>query len=339
MSFDHHSVVASTGAFRAAGIGLYDADPPHGVICRDGANQEANGVLLESAAARAWNAAPQPSLEQWRIFVVNALNDLASHGFEEVHDMLSPNWLGPMLSELDARGGLPLTAWLYAPLSDLEQQCSAGWSCDRVCLAGGKVFADGTLNSRTAWMLEPFADPMPDHPCGTALMDTSSLARAMRQCNDARVGLAIHAIGDGAVRASLDAAQATGSGGFIGPGLIPRVRIEHCEVIDRTDIARFASLGVVASVQPCHLLPDAPVLRRQLPHRLDRVLPLRELIDSGCRPGELLWFGSDVPIVRPHPCDSFDAAILRRAEGAPPSEAIGIDQAIRIEECVAAFGG
>jgi predicted amidohydrolase YtcJ len=288
---------------------------------------------------RVWNAAPQPSLDQWRTFVVNALNDLASHGFEEVHDMLSPNWLGPMLQELDARGELPITVWLYAPLSNLQQQCSAGWSSDRVRLAGGKVFADGTLNSRTAWMLEPFAEPMPDHPCGTALMDTPTLARAMRQCSEAGVGLAIHAIGDGAVRASLDAAQATGSGGFIGPGPIPRVRIEHCEVIDRADVARFASLGVVASMQPCHLLPDAPVLRRQLPHRLDRVLPLRELIDSGCRPGELLWFGSDVPIVRPHPSDSFDAAILRRAGHALPGEAIGSAQAISREECIAAFGG
>ena len=62
------------------------------------------------------------------------------------------------------------------------------------------------------------------------------------------------------------------------------LRIEHAELIDEADVGRFAGMGVVCSVQPCHLLSDIKALVRGVPRRLERVLPLRELIDSGCRP-------------------------------------------------------
>ena len=105
-------------------------------------------------------------------------------------------------------------------------------------------------------------------------------------------------------------------------------RIEHAELISPEDIPRFKQLGVIASVQPCHLLPDIEALRRALPDRLDRVLPIRELIESGMEPGVDLLFGSDVPIVRAEPRDSIRAAVDRRREGMGQSEAIGPGQAI-----------
>ena len=97
-------------------------------------------------------------------------------------------------------------------------------------------------------------------------------------------------------------------------------------------------------MQPCHLLADIPVLTRELPHRLDRVLPLRELIDAGCTPAGtdgsgLLWFGSDVPIVRADPGDSIQAAVRRRSEGMDESEAIGWEQRIGEGEAWECFGG
>jgi predicted amidohydrolase YtcJ len=116
------------------------------------------------------------------------------------------------------------------------------------------------------------------------------------------------------------------------------LRIEHSELVDAADVPRFAALGVIASVQPCHLLTDIDVLRRQLPHRLDRVLPLRELIDAGCEPGRGLIFGSDAPIVRPHPEDSIQAAVHRRRAGMRPDEAVAFGQAISEAEAWACFG-
>jgi predicted amidohydrolase YtcJ len=231
---------------------------------------------------------------------------------------------------------------MYAPVVEVQalHEQSRQWTSDRVRLAGGKVFADGTLNSRTAWMIEPYADPLPGMERGKVITPPAELRAAMELVGRLDLGLAVHAIGDAAVRAVLDSWEATGGsktrrGGAAGVG---GLRIEHAELIDAADVPRFAALGVVASVQPCHLLADIEVLRRALPHRLDRLLPLRELIDAGCEPGRGLIFGSDAPIVRPHPEDSIQAAVHRRRNGMRLDEAIAPEQAIAESEAWACFG-
>ena len=89
------------------------------------------------------------------------------------------------------------------------------------------------------------------------------------------------------------------------------MRIEHAEFIDADDVDRFAAMNVIASVQPCHLLYDAPVLARQFPPGVggERVLPLAAMVRGGLTPGRTLVFGSDVPIVRANPEDSIRAAM------------------------------
>jgi hypothetical protein len=221
-----------------------------------------------------------------------------------------------------------MRVWLYPPLEAIDRLApGAGrWERDTVRLAGAKLFADGTLNARTAWMLHPYADPLPGLPHGQAMVTPAQLDEAIATVRAHTLGLAVHAIGDAAVRAVLDAHQRAPS-----RGRFPH-RIEHAELIDERDVDRFARLGIVCSVQPCHLLYDIEALRRGQPDRLDRVLPLKDLIAAGCRPGELLWFGSDSPIVRPDPQDSIDAAIHRTRVRAGPwgefSEPIGIPQGI-----------
>ena len=315
MSFDHHAVAANTAAMHAGGLSDDARDPPGGVVCRDGHGMP-TGVLLEAASRLVWNAAPEPSGVQRREHLVAGIQDLVGHGFTEVHDLLSPPWLGAALAELEASGQLPIRIYMYTPVAELLalHEQSRRWASDRVRLAGGKVFADGTLNSRTAWMLEPYADPLPGMERGKVITPPAELRAAMDLVGRLGLRLAVHAIGDAAVRAVLDAWEATGGSqtrrsGAVGVG---GLRIEHSELIDAADVPRFAALGVVASVQPCHLLTDIEVLRRALPHRLDRVLPLRELIDAGCEPGLGLVFGSDAPIVRPNPEDSVQAAVHRR---------------------------
>lgn len=335
MSFDHHAVVANSAALAAAGILPDSPDHPGGVICRDPRSGALTGLVLESSARAVWGAAPEPTPRERRAHVEAALADLGSHGFDEVNDMLAPPWLGPMLAEIHDAGRLALRVNLFVPIDDLESAAAGApsWQRPGLELAGGKVFADGTLNSRTAWMLHDYVDPMRGMPRGKALLTVDEIARAIDQCAARGLRLAAHAIGDGAVRACLDAAERA-----VRPrgGAVP-LRIEHAEIIDEADLARFAALGVVASVQPCHLLYDGEALRRYLPHRLHRVLPLRDLIDSGCRPGEGLQFGSDVPIVRPHPADSVQAATARRREGRPGGESIAPEQAVSVSEAWRAF--
>lgn len=324
MSFDHHALVANHAAFAAAGLRDGDPDPEGGVIVRDGSGIP-TGLLLEAACWRVRSAVPEPVGRERRDVVEAALRDLAAHGFVEVHELLAPSWLGDTLAAMHDDGtlrALTMRVGLYAPLAELEAQHAASATWRRpghVELLGGKIFVDGTLNARTAWMLTPYREPLPAHPCGTPLMSVAQIRDAIAQCNAHSVGLAAHAIGDGAVRAVLDAASTSPQwqrGTTTLPSLArasgsSHLRIEHAELIDPRDVPRFAELGVVASLQPCHLLYDIEVLEDQLPHRLDRVLPIQELLATGLVPGQSLLFGSDTPIVRPDPSDSVLASVHR----------------------------
>jgi len=352
MSFDHHSGVVNGRGFAASGFTEASVSPPGGVIERDGVGRP-TGVLLESAFNAVRRAVPEPTREQWKAMIERSLADLVSKGFSEVHDLLSPPLLGEILAELDRAGRLQQSVWLYPAIADLDAAVASadGWTTRRVRLAGAKVFADGTLNARTAWTLEPFADPIEGHECGTPLVTPRELDDALDRTGAMGLGLAVHAIGDGAVRAVLDAHERAlgrtgqsreGSGWIAARNATPMLRIEHAELIDERDVHRFAELGVVCSVQPCHALYDIEVLSRQFPGRLDRVLPLRDLIARGLRPGTDLWFGSDVPIVRPDPEDSIEFAVYRRraragAAGPETFAPLAATQALSMDAAWACF--
>ncbi|MCW5757841.1 MAG: amidohydrolase family protein [Phycisphaeraceae bacterium] len=320
--FDYHAIMANRRALLHANIDEDTTDPEGGQIGRD-THGNLTGVVYESAAGMLWGALEPRQVNPMDL--IDGMIDLG--GFAEIHDLKSQVDLGPKLRQAieERRAGIEFRACyvLYPLVQDLPEvlKTRRDWQSDQVRLGGGKIFVDGTLNSRTAWMLHPFADGRHEHPSGMRLMSDKQIEDAIRLCVGEGLQLAAHAIGDAAVRAVLDAAERVRA---------PRgtVRIEHAEVIDEADVPRFAELGVIASVQPCHLLYDIEALRRACPHRLDRVQPLRELIDSGLKPGRDILFGSDTPIVRPDPEDSILAATNRgradmaRAEGIAPSQAI-----------------
>jgi len=342
MSFDHHAAAANGAAMRAAGLRPGQAGPAKGSVGVDDAGGF-SGVLLEHAAYKAWESAPAPTRDQIREHVLSALQALRAMGYAEVHDLHSQEWLGPVLADLEVNGELPVERVLLYPnvANVVAILTKARWQSERVRLAGAKMFADGTLNNRTALVLEPYKEPLGGLTHGQAMVTPEDLVHALDLTGSlGPIQLAVHAIGDGAVRMVLDAWEKHRGRAGTRP---PRLRIEHCELIDAADVPRFAQLGVICSVQPCHLLADVEVLTRQLPHRLHRVLPLRELIDSGCKPlgadGEgLLWFGSDVPIVRANPEDSIRAATARRREGTAQIDAIAWEQRITEAQAHACFG-
>lgn len=334
-SFDHHALLANSRALDAVGISGETPDPPTGRIIRD--RGRPTGLLLESAAKLLWERVPEPCHAFRLDMIEHAARDLLALGFEEVHDLLSPTWLGHALSELDSRRRLPIRVRLHPRVEHLREVAASAqeWTSSHVELAGGKVFADGTLNSRTAAMLHPYADPIPDLPRGQPMLSADQLCEAMALTRAMGLDLAVHAIGDAAVRTALEAWSSLGP-----PPARARLRVEHAELIDAEDVPRLArDTSVIVSVQPCHLLADIEALRRGLPHRLDRVLPLRDLIDAGCAPGERLWFGSDVPIVRADPADSLLAAVKRRRKGMDAADAVAPSQAISEAEAWACFAG
>ncbi|MFK7885034.1 MAG: amidohydrolase [Phycisphaerales bacterium] len=319
--FDYHALVASSTALNLASINASSTfDNGRVVLDQD---HHPTGLLLEHAALALWNIVPEPEPQERPGLLIAACEHLRSLGFAEVHDMKAQPWLGQALRDLDVAGRLPIRVRLYALLDDLDhlQTTRADWQNDRVLLSGGKIFTDGTLNSRTAHMLHTYADGPPEHPSGMAMMSPAQIEDAIRRVDSLGLPLAAHAIGDGAVRATLDAIEAVQpkTNGF---------RIEHAELIDAADIPRFALMGVIASLQPCHLLADIEALSRAVPGRLDRVLPIRELIESGLEPGKGIVFGSDVPIVRADPGDSIRAAVARRRAETPVEQAVSFAQSI-----------
>lgn len=320
--FDYHAAMGSSKGLQLARFNDSSQDPEGGILVRDAAGT-LTGVLLESAALALWETIPEPPMRERREHVKAALEHLAALGYDEVHDLKAQPWLPNVLGDMARRGTLPCNVRLYPLMKDLGvvEMGKREWNSPAVRLAGGKIFVDGTLNSRTAWMTEPYADPIPGAETGAALMSVDQIAEALENCMRLGVGMAAHAIGDGAVRAVLDAVERVEPDPRERPGL---TRIEHAELIHPSDLPRFAQLGVVASVQPCHLLPDIEALNRLLPDRLEHVLPIRALLESGAT----VWFGSDVPIVGADPADSIQAAVHRRRAGMDRAESIAPAQAI-----------
>jgi predicted amidohydrolase YtcJ len=168
-----------------------------------------------------------------------------------------------------------------------------------------KIISDGSLNSRTAYCFEPYADAEScEFPQGKQNHSPEELVDLLSRAHTAGLRIALHAIGDAAVASALDAFEATGAQGSV----------EHAQLMARADIPRMARLGVVASVQPAHLLDDRDVTAQCWPDRADRCFPLRSLLDAGVR----LAMGSDAPVATLDPWLAMAAAVHRSADEREP---------------------
>lgn len=183
-----------------------------------------------------------------------------------------------------------------------------------------KIISDGSLNTRTAWCCEPYADAgSPEPSRGKQNTSPDELRELLARGRRAGLRVAVHAIGDAAVGAALDAFAATGAEGSI----------EHAQLVRFEDLDRMARLGVVASVQPAHLLDDRDVTMACWPDRADRCFALRSMLDAGV----VLALGSDAPVAALDPWLAMAAAVHRSADGREPWHP---EQAITPAEALAA---
>ena len=329
-SQDHHSAWANSAALALAGITAATPDPLHGVIVRD-AHGEPTGLLLELALNLVREHVPAPTPADLSAALDAAAADFASRGVTTVHHMAAepPAYWRALASKASRADGTayPLRVWAAIPHADLEHAeaigLAGGQGGDHFMVGGAKFFADGALGSRTAWTLDPY----PDGGVGVAV-DGPQVMRE-RFAVAARAGFApvIHAIGDAANRATLDALEATAEV-WRAAGLRPR--IEHVQHLHPDDAPRLAALGVIASFQPIHLTFDAPSVRSLFPNHLDRAYRMLDLLQRGAP----LAFGSDTPVASPDVFAGLRAATTRWAvDGAP----LGPDQAIGIEAALAAY--
>lgn len=351
-SFDHHACSTNTAGLSIAGVLAMDSNPTGGVIER-ASDGSPNGVLLESAASLIWSAEPEETPEDTSRWLLNGVADLRSNGFTEAHEMKARPPMALALKDAIQRGQLDTFKVRAYATPDVFTSVAAVLADVSAVPVGLKLFVDGTVNSKTAWMLDPFLDPIASHPNGIGNYTVEQLAQHLRETRDWGTAqkmphgaeVAAHAIGDGAVRALLDAYDRIEAEGSGDAGV--DLRIEHAQFIAETDIPRFfrrtdgstRSRPIVASFQPCHLLPDMEAIDRLLGHVAQRAFAVREMIDAAIEsdldPADVIVFGSDTPIVPPSVQDNVQAAVHRRRAGLDPKRAVGSKQAVTQEEALA----
>ncbi len=320
---DFHALWVNGAALRAARITRETPDPHGGRFERDAAG-EPTGVVREDAV-RAFQPLDDRAVPAPDAAVLDAAaHALHAEGVTAVHDYQrnAEDW--HRMHALAGRARLRVLQHV-----GLEQMREA----TRTGLRGGegddwfrtgslKLFADGTLGSRTAAMFEPYGDA-PGR--GMTLIEPDALAELVSEAAGAGFSVAIHAIGDAAVRHSLDAIAAHRDR-LARLALPPR--IEHAQLVHDEDVPRFAALGVAASMQPQHAASDAPYARRAWGKRCRLAYAWRTLLEAGAP----LAFGSDAPVEPPSASLGLACAVARlTADGKPfhPEQAIPLDAALQ----------
>jgi predicted amidohydrolase YtcJ len=321
-----HCVWVNTAALAAAGVTRDSVAPVGGAIDRDG-DGEPTGILRDTAAKLITAAVPPPSPEERKAALSAAIAHAHALGVAGVHAMdVGRGEYQTMLALRDSeRLRLRIRAYMTAERLEewFDRNLRTHDGNDMMRIGGVKFFADGALGSMTAWMLAPYEDA-PD--TGFPLQPIDELEASVRACLEHGLAPAIHAIGDRANREVLDLYERLRA---LAPDL-PR-RIEHAQLLDAADIARFASVGVIASMQPIHATQDMHKVDRSWGKRGSGAYAFASLLASGAT----LAFGSDTPVETMDPIAGLHAAVTRqRADGEPspgwhPAERITLESAIR----------
>jgi len=334
---DGHSIWVNSQALALAGIDDTTPDPPDGVIQRD-PQGHATGILLEGAQELVRRVVPTPTPAERLAALRLAQAEALSYGLTSVHIPPSPISSDGRetlrdLQILYSQGKLQLRCLAHLACPDLDAALALGLRSglgDHWLRIGGlKIFADGSLGSETAEMLEPYTGRAGR---GIAMFPEAALNTLIRQAYAGGISVVVHAIGDAANRKVLDAIAKTqqqpeqqnqqsvpGSSVRSSPGAsapaLPN-RIEHAQVLHPEDIGRFAALGVVASMQPAHATSDIQVAERLWGARCRTAYAWQALKSAGT----VLAFGSDAPVEPLNPWPGIHAAVTRQRPDGTPEE-------------------
>jgi predicted amidohydrolase YtcJ len=334
----HHAMWVNTEALRRAGIDAQTPQPARGTIGRE-ADGEPNGMLFEFGATDLVNSMI-PSTDDTMLEgeLENVLAELQSRGITGVHNIEDQESFR-LLQRLHASGHLGMRVLLYLQKGSLPEAIQlglqAGFGDDYLRFAGIKLFMDGALGPQTAAMLQPYAHQPGNR--GLLTMDEQEVAGIVGAATEGGLGIAIHAIGDRAVRAALDGIEATlAENAARQPKTrttIHRIRLEHVQLAAPADIARMSRLGVVASVQPFHAVVDRDTAERHWGKRHRHSYAYKTLLNAGIP----LALGSDLPVDTADPLRILHAAVTRRNDKEPDRTAWLSDQALTVSEALWAY--
>ena len=301
---DGHIAIANMAALAAAGITRETPDPQGGKFDHDSAGELTGIVREDPAMEMVFQKIPPPTPAERKRALSLALADASIHGITSVQDY--SEWDDFLVMEqLEHEDHLPVRVSEWLTFNDsietLKEHRAHHSADDRMLHTGMlKGFMDGSLGSRTAALNAPYSDDPGNS--GIPRYDQAKLDAMTKERASAQFQMGFHAIGDRAVEMALDAfAQVTericsttysGSIAFQNP-CIPRPRIEHSQVLDAPDFARYKQLGVIASMQPNHLLTDMAWAEQRLGHDRARYsYAWKSFLDHGVP----LAFGTDYPV-------------------------------------------
>ncbi|MDR7551012.1 MAG: amidohydrolase [Armatimonadota bacterium] len=335
-SKDGHLLWVNTAALRAAGIDRRSPDPPGGAIARD-SRGEPTGILKEAAKDLVWRIVPETGVDLLEAAILEAQRLLHRQGITGVHHFTgTAGYDGPptfaAFQSLAARGRLRLRVWMAIPERALESARAVGlrtgFGGEWLRVGPVKIFADGTLGSQTAAMLEPFEGQADN--TGIAIHSREELTELVGRAVGGGFWCAIHAIGDRANRWALDAYQVHHEASR---ALGARHRIEHVQLVHPDDLPRLARLGVTASMQPVHATSDRDMADRYWGARSRTAYAWRSLL----RAGTLLAFGSDAPVETAEVFEGLYAAVTRRRPREPDRPGWYPEEALEVEEAILAY--
>ncbi len=312
---DGHATWVNSRALLLAGITKHTPAPSGGQIIRDEGG-EPTGIFVDNAEDLILSKIPGPSRDQTREALTRSMRKCLEAGLTQVHDAGVSEVGLDLYREILVAGDFPFR--VYAMLSDDDALLAdhfakgpeIGLGDHRLTVRTVKVYMDGALGSRGAALLAPYQDDS----ANTGLLRTQPerLTRIARQAVQRGFQIAVHAIGDRGNRLALDALQAALRDGA---GHDLRFRIEHVQTLAPEEFPRFASLGIIASMQPTHATSDMYWAEERLgAERVKGAYAWRTLLDSGAR----LVCGSDFPVESEKPLLGFYAAVTRQdAKGLP----------------------
>jgi predicted amidohydrolase YtcJ len=339
---DGHAGLANAAAMRLAGITRDTPSPPGGEVIKD-ARGEPTGVFVDNATALIERHISAPDVGG-EALILKAQEMLLAAGLTGVHDA------GVSPAEIDVYKGLAadgrLKIRVYAMVSGPyamryfeEHPVLIG---DRLTVRAAKMYIDGAMGSRGAWLLEPYADrPVgPDGKpyTGLAVSDPQLLLAVAKHGVEKGYQVCTHAIGDRGNRETLDAYEAALSPASNradhAPAASRRFRVEHAQLLAPSDILRFALLGIIPSMQPTHCTSDMRwVDARVGPERAKGAYAWASLLKTGA----VIAAGSDFPVESHNPFLGLYAAVTRQDDHSQPPGGWHPEQRITREEALRAY--
>ena len=338
---DGHMIWVNSKALELAGITKASVNPQGGEILRD-ASGNPTGCLTDTAGEPVQKIIPTLSAEREKEAILKAQDQLVSYGFTSIMDAGSNMNTINLFQDLYKDGKMKIRLYSMiggewgGTIGDAEKNYIANNAPQKelydyhLSINAVKFFADGSLGSRSAALLADYSDRV-GHKGNYKFANEQLMYDAMKDAYDSGYQIATHAIGDGAINQVIDTYEKLMKEN---PRADARLRIEHFQVAQVSDIQRIADLKILPAMQPTHATSDKTMAEDRIgAERMKGAYAWRKVIDSG----NVIIGGSDAPVELVNPYHGLYAAVTRQSRDGQPEGGWYIAEAMTREEALKAF--